>query len=139
MADQPRHDLVDRQGHAVFAESAGIDETECFGLLFFRIDLQFAFVEIERFLPQRHFDGFEGLHPVIDANDLVFGVESGHLEEIRGIQVISDFHVKVHLFFELPFQALPGAFAEFESAAGEFGVIPSPDELVADQHLLVFA
>jgi hypothetical protein len=50
-----------------------------------------------------------------------------------------DFDFEIHFFFELAFEAVARALAEFQSAAGEFRIVAATDEFIAYQDFFVFS
>src|SRR5882757_6165617 len=137
--DKIRHYLINGQCHACRAEQVPVNKAESLRLLFFCIDPHLPLVKIKGFIAQGGLYRLQGFRKIIDGDDLVFGVESRHLEKIGGIEMISDAYIQVHLFLELSFQAIPCAFSEFQTAAGEFCIITAADVLVADQHFFIFS
>ena len=45
-------------------------------------------------------------------------IKSAHLEIIRGVYMIADLDVQIHLFFELTFQTITGPFTKFDNKYG---------------------
>ena len=82
---------------------------------------------------KRNADFLERLHPVVNGNDLVFGIKSTHLKKISRVEMICYLYGEIHLFHEFTFQTIPRSFTEFQAASGKFRVLVPPDEFIRYQ------
>src|SRR6476620_11740162 len=130
--------LINRQRNILGHELMPVQESKRFALSNLFVDRQFAFVKVEGLCSEWRLDRFQGMCVVIDGHNLVFRVESAHLEEVGGIDMIADGNVESHFFHEFAFKAVACAFAKLESAAGKLGIIFTADELITYQYLAIF-
>ena len=133
--DHIGHDFIDGQRYAFCRKQLPVYETKSFYFPFFLVYGQLGCVKIEGLVAQGRGDGLQRFGKIIDGNDLMVGIKGAHLEIVGGIDMIANRYLQVHLFHKLALQAVAGAFAKLEPAAGKLGIIITADVFITYQYL----